>query len=306
MDNSQLLENAYVYGVYINEELVYIGKTYQPLQDRIDAHIQRCHNAQLKEALLNNHYTFKILYESHNSITSDTLNNIEEALISTNQPKYNKCGVTMPYNHSSHSVVFSGGGLATQLASKHYYSDEDIQQVLAQNAQIACAYICLKDEYATTFFQPSFAQLTQKEQNECIEYLFGKTNKFNTMAHHGERGFRQTSYCVKEDNGLIRFPTVQEKIKGIKKSWLQPCHIVFLFNTEQDYDKAAQKFTESKPTNQDDWFVYCMEQERWAEARLNFKDGVFKYYPLEIATPTGEDLKHSYFYIDTWQTSLGK
>ena len=95
--------------------------------DRIEEHVLRCHNAELKEAMLHNKYEFHIVYESHNTITSDILNSIEEAFITQLQPKYNKCGVTVPYNLFAPKEVFSGGGIASQLALKKYYTQQDSQ-----------------------------------------------------------------------------------------------------------------------------------------------------------------------------------
>ena len=307
------LTNAYVYGVYIQNELVYVGQTTQPIQDRIDSHIQRCHNKELKEALLSNYYDFKILYESHDIIGQDTLNSIEEALIITNQPKYNKCGVTMPYHAYANKTAFSGGGLATQLSQKHYYSNIDIQQLLQQNAQISCAYICLKDDYAATFFSEAFTTLSLKEQEECLQYTFGKINKYNEMSFHGTKGFRQQTYCIKESDGTLRFPTLQEKANGIPKTKIQNCHIVFLFKEEDEYKKDFDNLIQQNETisqtlspeqQMDYWLCNSMETARIQEAFDNRKQNIYKYYPLKIVSIQGqEDLKHQYFYIDTWQTS---
>ena len=307
------LKNAYVYGIYIDDTLVYVGQTTQPILDRIDEHIQRCHNKELKEALLTNHYTFKILYESHDTIDQATLNNIEEALITTNLPKYNKCGVTMPYNSYNQKTAFNGGGIATLLAQKHYYSEVDIQQLLQQNAQISCVYICLKNEYASFFFTPAFSDLSQKEQEESIQYAFGKVNKHNQMTSQGFKGFRQSSYCVKESDGTLRFPSIEEKVKGIPKDQITKCHLVFIFKTpeeyEENFDKLLKKDIEiSKTLSEEDslnyWIWSSMETARLTEAKENSAKNIYKYYPLEITSLQGQkNLKDTYYYIDTWQTS---
>lgn len=314
MDNNQLLENAYIYKVVINNEVVYIGKTYQPILDRIDEHVQRCHNKELEEAMLHNYYTFEIVYESHNDITSEVLNSIEEAFITQFQPKYNKCGVTMPYNTFAPKEIFSGGGIATKLAQKHYYSDRDIEQLLSQNAQLSGAIICCTNEYNMIITSPQFKELSEKEKNECVEYLFGKVNKFNQMTSYGIKGFRQSSYCVKEENGDLRFPSVEEKLKGIKKEKLQCCHVVFLFKTEQDYRDAYSALLQMDLADKSDWnennkmeyWLYsCMESTRLSHAESAYNKNIINYYPLEIIS-FGEDIDKSYVYIDTWEREYNK
>ena len=308
MKTNQLLENAYIYKIIISDEVVYIGKTYQPILNRIDEHVQRCHNKELKDAMLHNYYTFEIIYESHNTITSDILNSIEESFIAQFKPKYNKCGVTLPYNSYSSKPIFSGGGIATQLSKKHYYSDQDIDQVLVQNAQVSAAYICCKDEYSTLFFGSKFADLSQKYQEECLEYSFGKVNKFNQMTSYGKIGFRQSSYCVKDKTGNIRFPSVEEKLKGIKKEELLHCHIVFLFKTKEEYRDAYSKLLQIDSSDKSNWseedklncWIYTnMESTRLHQAEENYNKKIFKYYPLEIIS-FGNDIDKSYGYLDTW------
>lgn len=304
----ELLENAYIYSIKIHDEVVYIGKTYQPLMDRIEEHVLRCHNAELKEAMLHNRYEFHIVYESHNTITGDILNSIEEAFIKQLQPKFNKCGVTMPYHFPASKSAFSGGGVASQLALKKYYTQQDIQQLLVQNFAIKNAYLIPKDAYYQDFFENDFDTLPRKQQDIIIDRLFGRINNFNEMTFFGTQGFRQKGYGVME-NGQIRFPTTEEKLNGIPKEKLAYCHVLFLFNDEKDYtelqDQLYQNFVtiadiEDESARMDAYIEDNMNCMKFQQALKNHAAQSPMYYPLEIIAIGSDNLDASYGYLDTW------
>lgn len=304
----ELLENAYVYSIKIDNEVVYIGKTYQPLMDRIEEHVLRCHNAELKEAMLHNKYEFHIVYESHNTITSDILNSIEEAFITQLQPKYNKCGITMPYNLFTPKEVFSGGGIASQLALKKYYTQQDTQQLLLQNFALKSILLIPKDAYYHEFLSNGFDNLSRSEQDIIIEHLFGKINNFNEMISYGILGFRQKGYGVLE-NDQIRFPSIEEKLQGIPKDKLIYCHTLFLFNQEEDYQELKKQITQnflkitnisSEMTRTEAYLENEMTTAKLQEALENYRKQSPKYYPLKIIAIDPNSLDTSYNYLDTW------
>lgn len=99
--------NGYVYGIKVDGELVYIGKTIRPLKERIKEHIE----CMLDRTINNNQqkylyeamrlceigYKFEVLYESQNKISNHELEMIEKVLIENIKPKYNYEGVKVPY-----------------------------------------------------------------------------------------------------------------------------------------------------------------------------------------------------------------
>lgn len=103
-------KNAYIYGIKIDGELVYIGKTIRDLKERISEHINeslnlKSNNSQkdylykaMREA--NYGYKFEILYESHNVISNYDLEGIEKSMIENIKPKFNYEGVKVPYRFS--------------------------------------------------------------------------------------------------------------------------------------------------------------------------------------------------------------
>lgn len=103
-------KNAYIYGIKIDGELVYIGKTIRDLKERISEHINeslnlKSNNSQkdylykaMREASYG--YKFEILYESHNIISNHDLECIEKSLIENIKPKFNYEGVKVPYRFS--------------------------------------------------------------------------------------------------------------------------------------------------------------------------------------------------------------
>lgn len=303
-----LLENAYVYGIKINNETVYIGKTYQPLMDRIEDHVLQCHNTELKDAMLHNKYEFYIIYESHNAITSEILNTIEEAFITQLQPKYNKCGVTIPYNTFTPKTAFSGGGIASQLALKKYYTQQDIQQLLLQNFAIKNVILVSKDAYYHNFFSNKFDHLPRNQQDAIIEHQLGKINNFNEMTSYGFLGFRQKGYGVMED-GQIRFPTIDEKLNGIPKEKLTYCHVIFFFNEKCDYEELNKQIYKDflsitditdESTKMDAYMDNSMMKMKLQEALENYGKQQPTYYPLKIITIDANHLDTSYSYLDTW------
>lgn len=102
-------ENAYIYGIEIDGELVYIGKTYRPLKERFSEHIECIFDKDkggkqqdhLYEAMRNcNGYKFVILFEAHNELTDRELETAERAMIEWKKPRFNWEGVKAPYRYS--------------------------------------------------------------------------------------------------------------------------------------------------------------------------------------------------------------
>ena len=108
--NNKLCSNSFVYGIYIDGELCYIGKTIRCLKERLGEHIEQSilENGggsqqdylykAMRECKIG--YKFKILYESHNVLSNHDLEQIEKSLIENLQPKFNYEGVKVPYRFS--------------------------------------------------------------------------------------------------------------------------------------------------------------------------------------------------------------
>lgn len=99
-------ENAYIYGIIINEEIVYIGKTKRPIIQRKQEHeksaakimnVESQQQEHLYKAMRESTYEFVILYESHNEISNFQLQCLECGYINYYKPKFNYEGVKTPY-----------------------------------------------------------------------------------------------------------------------------------------------------------------------------------------------------------------
>lgn len=110
VENNKLCSNSFIYGIYIDGELCYIGKTIRCLKERLGEHIewsilengggsqQNYLYKAMRECKIG--YKFKILYESHNILGNYDLEQIEKSLIENLQPKFNYEGVKVPYRFS--------------------------------------------------------------------------------------------------------------------------------------------------------------------------------------------------------------
>ena len=95
-----LLKDAYIYGIYKGNSLVYIGKTHRPVMLRIKEHIDGINDGvegfySRMNGMDNVH--FKILFESHNGIIERELEYIEKTFIEFFKPIFNIEGVQTEY-----------------------------------------------------------------------------------------------------------------------------------------------------------------------------------------------------------------
>lgn len=95
-----LLKDAYIYGIYKGNSLVYIGKTNRPIMLRIKEHIDGINDGvegfySKMDGIDNVH--FKILFESHNGIIERELEYIEKTFIEFFKPIFNIEGVKTEY-----------------------------------------------------------------------------------------------------------------------------------------------------------------------------------------------------------------
>ena len=107
---NEIISEGGIYGIYENDELVYIGMTMRNFQIRWNEHLENI-KEQTSELLLyhlinpDNKITFKILLNkkymfSNSEITRRDLEAMEFALIQEHQPKYNFAGRNQPYRFS--------------------------------------------------------------------------------------------------------------------------------------------------------------------------------------------------------------
>lgn len=102
-----------VYGIYIEDELVYIGSTIRPFEVRFEEHRQNVKNGSnelslyqyLREAKKNEYeVTFRVLIncgkiETNKKFDIVDVESMELALITYFQPKYNIAGIKMPFRY---------------------------------------------------------------------------------------------------------------------------------------------------------------------------------------------------------------
>ena len=108
-----------IYGIYIENELVYIGKTTQSFQKRFNQHKRLIDFPEDSETQYDMYYELALAraqgknvqlrpiiiaeyipYESLYNLTNRDLESMEFALIWCYQPRYNKCGRKKPYRYT--------------------------------------------------------------------------------------------------------------------------------------------------------------------------------------------------------------
>lgn len=95
-----------VYGIYIDNELVYVGMTNRDFKIRWNEHKECVKNPEIRnsqqnylyKAMRENKFEFKVLCEAKPFNTEKDIKCMEYALITFNKPKYNYCGVVVDYN----------------------------------------------------------------------------------------------------------------------------------------------------------------------------------------------------------------
>ena len=235
----QLLKNAFVYGIYSNEELIYIGKTHRPVEERLEEHRKHCHNKKLKEIIETGNFEYKIIYEAHNLITEEALSSIEESYINLLKPRCNECGVTRPYIYSGPNTDSHIETEVEKLNKRKYYTKRDLDILFEFNPIIKQAILIEPndDSYKKVFDIPQ----SQKFNDYQKQKLFGKLNNFNEMVNFTIEEFdkndlcgiaRQKTYAIKLKDGTLRFPTQEEKLLNCSPDGpLTYCHILFMFDT---------------------------------------------------------------------------
>lgn len=234
-----LLKNAFIYGIYSNEELMYIGKTHRPIEERLEEHRKHCHNKKLKKIIETGNFEYKIIYEAHDLITEETLSSIEESYISLLKPSCNECGVTRPYVYSSPNADSHIETEVEKLNKRKYYTERDLEILFDFNPIIKQAILIEPNDnsYKKIFNIPQ----SQKFNDYQRKKLFGKLNNFNEMVNFTIEEFdkndlcgftRQKTYAIKLKDGTLRFPTQEEKLLNCSPDGpLIYCHILFMFDT---------------------------------------------------------------------------
>lgn len=107
---NEIMSEGGIYGIYENDELVYIGMTMRNFQTRWNEHLENIKEQTYELPLYHlinpdNKITFKILLNkkymfSNSEITRRDLEAMEFALIQEHQPKYNFAGRNQPYRFS--------------------------------------------------------------------------------------------------------------------------------------------------------------------------------------------------------------
>lgn len=248
----EILENAYIYCFELDNKPIYIGKTHQKVEDRLEQHLVNCHNKKLKEYLLSeNPPQFKILYESHNMITEEILSSIEESYINTLKPECNVLGITKPYNLFEPKQALN---TAEVLNKKCSYTLQDLIVLFNNNPQIKD--VCL--------FDISSKCSTRREKecmSEALEQYYGKLNEFNRRDYYNKDSgcFQQKVWAVKEnESGEIRFLTDEEKLHGVseKDGKAVLVRALFRYYTDEEYKDKSDYLRRWYINNQDHLSLY--------------------------------------------------
>lgn len=210
----KIKENAYIYGIRIDNELVYIGKTFRPIAQRLEEHaLLNGHNQQLEEAMSKNNYDFVILYKSHNAISNEELEQIEKSLIENIKPKYNILGVTKPYKLYSTKTNYK------YKKDRRYVGliDLEVSGLLELNPLlIDSPWYGSILSLSNNFYK---AKIFQKPDRENFYLAFGKPNNYTdpVWSNYGPMGLCfKTTFLANEDNN-IRLLTKEEMTKGLPK-----------------------------------------------------------------------------------------
>lgn len=233
MDNS-IKEQAYIYGIKIQDELVYIGKTYRDINKRLEEHaLKNMHNADLEAAMKANQYEFVILYESHNVISNEELCQIERAFIENIKPKYNILGVSKPYTLYATKNTYNNG------IKRQYKAlcQQEIEFLMDFNPFLLDVLSGPVRHLIAYFYENKI--ITQPTA-QAFKEAFGDPNLITdeTWMQHGNKGFCVKGSVIYGKQGQ-RYLTYQELIKETKipEEDKYYCHSLYVFLWEDNLAK---------------------------------------------------------------------
>ena len=313
----ELLKDAYIYCFKLKDQIIYIGKSHQPIVDRLDQHLTQCHNEKLKEYLKSDFPpVFEIIYESHNEITEEILKSIERSYIETLQPECNVLGVTKPYDlFESKDKGKKSLGWADVLAKKKTLSDQDLDVIIHNNPQIkSVLLITIKDEVEKMkeIFQkedkytPSDDEITRYIK-KAYEAYYGKLNDFNSRKYYNpETGhFQQKAWFVRnKETTKCRCLTNYEKQKGFKNTEeeeLVQGRILYRYGDDNYVysliDSIIEIIKDKKVKSQfDDELIDLYQEISSIDYYLSREDHLSLYFPFTYAMISDEDGKQSVIY----------
>lgn len=210
----EIKENAYIYGIRINDEMVYIGKTFRPIAQRLEEHaLLNAHNQELEEAMKKNNYDFVILYESHNIISNEELEQIERTLIENIKPKYNILGVTKPYN------LYATKEKYKYKKERRYVglTDLEAEGIMSLNPLFVDGMVWGSITSISQYFVDK--NLFGKATHENFYQAFGKPNTYTdlTWTNYGPYGFCFKTTILEVPNEQPRLLTKEEMEQGLPK-----------------------------------------------------------------------------------------
>lgn len=143
----KVINNAYIYGIYIDGNLEYIGKTSRGIKERISEHIECTLNSNIKNSQQNylyqamrecKGYKFKMLYESHNQDTEYQLERLEKDMIEEMKPKYNYQGVKVNYQFSkqANDAMTKDIKELNKMIKENKLSKEDAWELLSKELKL--------------------------------------------------------------------------------------------------------------------------------------------------------------------------
>lgn len=293
----ELLKDAYIYCFKDNDRIIYVGKSHQPILNRLEQHLKNCHNEDLKKYLKSDSPpTFEIIYESHNEITEDVLKSIEKSYIETLKPECNKEGVIFPYG--AYSNIKKHLGVDDILNNKNTVSDQDIDIILKNNPQIAeCKLLNVNDEVERIEQLKDCPDMSKESGKrylkKALEEKYGKLNNFNEKKYFNPYSgdFQQKAWVVRnKETKELRFLTNDEKLNGLKskdgKETITQCRILYhTLPVEELCEVAADlgHFSDKAFLEKDlDLGMYYAELSFCMWEVIKCKDYYSLYFPLKV------------------------
>lgn len=293
----ELLENAYIYCFKLDDKYLYIGKTHRTPEKRLKEHLTRCHNEKLKKYIDNTAVTFQILYESHNQITEEILNTIEESYITTLQPECNILGIEKPYDLFSRKTVSLD--IIEELKKKKTIAEEDADQLLRDNPQIKVIQIhCPQDDLELMMEEDELKNISK---NEIARYLrqareskYGKLNDFNKREYFNpETGsFQQKAWCIRNSKTKEkRFLTLDEKINGLSEEnknigdEIVQCFLIYFYRTEEEIKDELIKILMDDNIDELDKIWINIGYKKILSSRDNFLNTFYPFEYIKIEHP---------------------
>ena len=286
----ELLENAYIYCFKQGDKILYIGKTHQKIEQRLNQHLNHCHNDKLKKYLESDTPPiFEVVYESHNQITEEILCSIEQSYIETLKPECNILGVIKPYDYFKKKDI--NINKVDSNPRKNCVTEEEINAIMNSNPQISeCRLITIATMVFIVCPENINDTREQRRARHALDVYYGKLNDFNKRDYFNQAtgAFQQKTWCVQDKEYNVRPLTWEEKY-GNKKigedEKIIQGRLLFSYWSDEEYENKLIDYTlamldmdDNDPKKKLDYQLDCMRLQAYFEDPDHLK----KYYPLKV------------------------